>query len=88
VRFSLYTMLMSFRSSSQRCEVCNTSRDRTGGANAVEGEQFANAFFTLETKIKIAKMYVAASLRLSCFSRFRPPSWPRRVEHAKLTPQA
>lgn len=27
-------------------------------ANSVEGEQFANAFFTLETKIKIAKMYV------------------------------
>ena len=24
----------------------------------IEGEQFANAFFTLETKIKIAKAYV------------------------------
>jgi hypothetical protein len=28
------------------------------GTDDIEGEQFANAFFTLETKIKIAKAYV------------------------------
>ena len=31
---------------------------RKDGTNDIEGEQFANAFFTLETKIKIAKAYV------------------------------
>jgi len=31
---------------------------RKDGTDDIEGEQFANAFFTLETKIKIAKAYV------------------------------
>jgi homocitrate synthase len=43
----------------------------TGLTDFVEGEQFANAFFTLETKIKIAKMYVWVSLHPLCLSRLR-----------------
>ena len=39
----------------ERCVVqVKTSWD--GADGHAEGEQFANAFFTLETKIKIAKM--------------------------------
>jgi hypothetical protein len=33
-----------------------------------EGEQFANAFFTLETKIKIAKAYVFYNFRFPVHS--------------------